>query len=31
VNDEIDRLYTAIKLYLTQVSREALEAKESKR
>jgi len=30
-DDEIDRLYTAIKLYLTQVSREALEAKESKR
>jgi phosphate:Na+ symporter len=30
-DDEIDRLYTAIKLYLTQVSREALEAAESKR
>jgi len=30
-DDEIDGLYTAIKLYLTQVSREALEAKESKR
>ncbi len=30
-DDEIDRLYTAIKLYLTQVSREALEAHESKR
>lgn len=30
-DDEIDRLYTAIKLYLTQVSREALEATESKR
>jgi phosphate:Na+ symporter len=30
-DDEIDRLYTAIKLYLTQVSREALAAKESKR
>ncbi|HTT13764.1 MAG TPA: Na/Pi cotransporter family protein [Burkholderiaceae bacterium] len=30
-DDEIDRLYTAIKLYLTQVSREALEARESKR
>jgi phosphate:Na+ symporter len=30
-DDEIDRLYTAIKLYLTQVSREALEANESKR
>ena len=30
-DDEIDRLYTAIKLYLTQVSREELEATESKR
>jgi phosphate:Na+ symporter len=30
-DDEIDRLYTAIKLYLTQVSREALDARESKR
>ncbi len=30
-DDEIDRLYTAVKLYLTQVSREALEAQESKR
>jgi phosphate:Na+ symporter len=30
-DDEIDRLYTAIKLYLTQVCREALEARESKR
>jgi phosphate:Na+ symporter len=30
-DDEIDRLYTAIKLYLTQVSREALEARESQR
>jgi phosphate:Na+ symporter len=30
-DDEIDRLYTAIKLYLTQVSREELEAAESKR
>jgi phosphate:Na+ symporter len=30
-DDEVDRLYTAIKLYLTQVSREALEATESKR
>jgi phosphate:Na+ symporter len=30
-DDEIDRLYTAIKLYLTQISREALEARESKR
>jgi phosphate:Na+ symporter len=30
-DDEIDRLYTAIKLYLTQVSREELESTESKR
>ena len=30
-DDEIDRLYTAVKLYLTQVSREALEARESQR
>jgi len=30
-DDEIDRLYTAVKLYLTQVSREALEAHESQR
>ncbi len=30
-DDEIDRLYTAIKLYLTQISREELEARESKR
>ncbi len=30
-DDEIDRLYTAIKLYLAQVSREALETRESKR
>lgn len=30
-DDEIDRLYTAIKLYLAQVSREALEERESKR
>jgi phosphate:Na+ symporter len=30
-DDEIDRLYTAIKLYLTQISREELEAAESKR
>jgi len=30
-DDEIDRLYTAIKLYLAQVSREALEARESRR
>jgi phosphate:Na+ symporter len=30
-DDEIDGIYTAIKLYLTQVSREALEARESKR
>lgn len=30
-DDEIDRLYTAIKLYLAQISREALEERESKR
>lgn len=30
-DDEIDRLYTAVKLYLTQVSREALESRESQR
>ena len=30
-DDEIDRLYTAIKLYLTQISREELESAESKR
>lgn len=30
-DDEIDRLYTAVKLYLTQVSREALESQESQR
>ena len=30
-DDEIDRLYTSIKLYLTQVSRQELEAAESKR
>jgi len=30
-DDEIDRLYTAIKLYLTQISRQELEAAESKR
>ncbi len=30
-DDEIDRLYTAIKLYLTQVSRQALQARESQR
>jgi phosphate:Na+ symporter len=30
-DDEIDRLYTAIKLYLTQVSRQELESAESKR
>jgi len=30
-DDEIDRLYTAIKLYLTQVSREELESSEGKR
>ncbi|MEG1970700.1 MAG: Na/Pi cotransporter family protein [Burkholderiaceae bacterium] len=30
-DDEIDRLYTAIKLYLAQVSREALDTRESQR
>ncbi len=30
-DDEIDRLYTAVKLYLTQISREALEAREAQR
>jgi len=30
-DDEIDRLYTAVKLYLTQISREALESHESQR
>jgi phosphate:Na+ symporter len=30
-DDEIDRLYSAIKLYLAQISREALEARESRR
>jgi len=30
-DDEIDRLYTAVKLYLTQISREALESNESQR
>jgi phosphate:Na+ symporter len=30
-DDEVDRLYTAIKLYLTQISREELESAESKR
>ncbi len=30
-DDEVDRLYTAIKLYLTQVSREALDPPESRR
>lgn len=30
-DDEIDRLYTAIKLYLAQVNRQELEARESKR
>jgi len=31
LDDDIDRLYTAVKLYLTQVSREALEEKDSRR
>ena len=30
-DDEVDRLYTAIKLYLTQVSREALSEREGRR
>ncbi len=30
-DDEVDRLYTAVKLYLTQISREALESRESQR
>lgn len=30
-DDEVDRLYTAIKLYLSQVSREALDQRESQR
>ena len=30
-DDDIDRLYTAIKLYLAQVSREALDAREARR
>src|SRR5437762_13789151 len=31
LDDDVDRLYTAVKLYLTQVSREALEEKDSRR
>jgi len=31
MDDVVDKLYTAIKLYLTQVSREALDVKESRR
>ena len=31
MDDTVDRLYTAVKLYLTQISREALEESESKR
>jgi phosphate:Na+ symporter len=31
LDDDIDRLYTAVKLYLTQVSREALDEKDSRR
>lgn len=31
MDDDVDSLYTAIKLYLTQVSREALEEKEARR
>lgn len=31
MDDDVDGLYTAIKLYLTQVSREALEEKEARR
>ena len=31
MDDDVDDLYTAIKLYLTQVSRDALEEKESRR
>ncbi len=31
LDDEVDRLYTAVKLYLTQVSREALDDKDSRR
>jgi phosphate:Na+ symporter len=31
MDDDVDQLYTAIKLYLTQISREALDEKESRR
>ena len=31
MDDDVDELYTAIKLYLTQISREALDEKESRR
>lgn len=31
LDDDVDRLYTAVKLYLTQVSREQLDAKDSRR
>ena len=31
LDDDIDRLYTAVKLYLTQISKEALEEKDSRR
>jgi phosphate:Na+ symporter len=31
MDDEVDDLYTAVKLYLTQISREALDEKESRR
>ncbi len=31
MDDDVDRLYTAVKLYLTQVSREALDERDSRR
>jgi phosphate:Na+ symporter len=31
LDDDVDRLYTAVKLYLTQISREALDERESRR
>ena len=31
LDDDVDRLYTAVKLYLTQVSREALDERDSRR
>jgi phosphate:Na+ symporter len=31
LDDDVDRLYTAVKLYLTQISREALDEKDSRR